>query len=313
MQDVSVIMPAKNAAATIARAAASVLAEPEVLELIVVDDDSSDDTRKVVEALGDPRIVVVEGGGNGVTLALNIGIAVARGKYFARCDADDAWTNSRLSWQRPFMESHSDHVAISGAFAAVTTKAMHVTDLATEGPPRDVTESLLNGRTVTHLCTFLARMDAVRDMGAARPWFRSGQDLDMQFRLAEHGRVHHVPEVCLLYTLHENSITHRLGQYRREHYEGSAARFAEQRRATGTDDLEQGNPPALPPEESAGMPSSAAAQIAGMLTGEAWRRFEAGERYDPLRRAALAIRFAPQDAVYWKSFFSMFFRTLRLK
>ena len=80
-QDVSVIMPARNVAATVERSVRSVLAEPEVLELIVVDDASDDDTPQILERLRaeDPRLVVIKGGNLGVTKGVNRGLEEARG------------------------------------------------------------------------------------------------------------------------------------------------------------------------------------------------------------------------------------------
>ena len=54
-QLVSIVMPARNAAATIGVAIRSVLNQTfEDWELIVVDDCSNDDTDAVVKAIGDP-------------------------------------------------------------------------------------------------------------------------------------------------------------------------------------------------------------------------------------------------------------------
>ena len=77
--DVSVVIPAYNAAAYLGAAIESVLAQGKpVLEVIVVDDASTDETPDLLYAYGDPvRVIRQEKGGSSV--ARNRGAALARG------------------------------------------------------------------------------------------------------------------------------------------------------------------------------------------------------------------------------------------
>ena len=58
---VAVIIPARNATATIGRAVRSALAQREAEQVIVVDDASTDDTASVAAAAagGDPRLIML--------------------------------------------------------------------------------------------------------------------------------------------------------------------------------------------------------------------------------------------------------------
>jgi glycosyltransferase involved in cell wall biosynthesis len=88
--NVSVIIPAKNAAAYIGEAISSALAQgPEVREVVVVDDGSTDRTRAIVEGVADPRVRLITGGGCGVSAARNKGADAACGKWLMFLDADD--------------------------------------------------------------------------------------------------------------------------------------------------------------------------------------------------------------------------------
>jgi glycosyltransferase involved in cell wall biosynthesis len=90
---ISVIVPAWNAAASIANAIASVLDQSDVdLECVVVDDASTDDTIAVVQGMQarDPRLVLVRSAANGgCSVARNLGLGIARGEWLAFLDADD--------------------------------------------------------------------------------------------------------------------------------------------------------------------------------------------------------------------------------
>lgn len=94
----TVVIPAYNAARTLAETLASVAAQSlPVLETIVVDDGSSDATAEV--ARGFPGVTVLVQANAGPGPALNTGLARARGEVFAFLDADDVWTRGAVAAQ----------------------------------------------------------------------------------------------------------------------------------------------------------------------------------------------------------------------
>jgi hypothetical protein len=107
--DVSVIMPAHNAARTVAEAIESVLAQTLASwELIVVDDGSIDATAEVVARFDDLRIQYIRQAKAGVSRARNTGIARARGTYLAFLDADDAYHPEKLGVQVALLNDQPD-------------------------------------------------------------------------------------------------------------------------------------------------------------------------------------------------------------
>lgn len=109
--DITVLMPAFNAADYIGEAIASVLAQSFTgFELLIVDDGSTDETRNIIKSFSDNRIKLVAQQNTGVAGALNTGLQHATGKYIARFDADDICNSERLSIQYQFMESHPQYV-----------------------------------------------------------------------------------------------------------------------------------------------------------------------------------------------------------
>ena len=92
----SVVIPAYNAEAFLARALRSAVEQLyENKEILVVDDGSSDGTQAVVERFGRAvRYVWQEHSGQAV--ATNRGIQESSGDFIALLDADDEWLPGRL-------------------------------------------------------------------------------------------------------------------------------------------------------------------------------------------------------------------------
>lgn len=87
---VSIIVPAYNAEATIAKCIDSILSQTlEDLELIVIDDGSTDHTGEICAAYQDKRLIYCRKENGGVSTARNMGISLARGEYIGFVDADD--------------------------------------------------------------------------------------------------------------------------------------------------------------------------------------------------------------------------------
>ncbi|WP_018237207.1 glycosyltransferase family 2 protein [Ensifer sp. BR816] len=97
--NVCIIIAAKNAADTIARAIVSALAEPEVAEVVVIDDGSTDDTAAVARAADDGtgRLNIVRFEENrGPAAARNHAIAVSTSPLVGVLDADDFFFPGRM-------------------------------------------------------------------------------------------------------------------------------------------------------------------------------------------------------------------------
>lgn len=98
---VSVIVPAHNAARTIAETLRSIQAQTyRDYEVVVCDDASSDDTVERVRSLNDPRVHVVAAPRNlGPAGARNIALSYASGELIAFLDSDDWWREGYLDKQ----------------------------------------------------------------------------------------------------------------------------------------------------------------------------------------------------------------------
>lgn len=112
-------MPVYNAAKYLPEAIDSILSQTfQDFEFLIINDGSTDQTEKIINSYTDQRIRLVSQDNQGLSVALNKGLNLARGKYIARMDADDISLPERLAKQAAFMDSHPA-VGICGTGAMI--------------------------------------------------------------------------------------------------------------------------------------------------------------------------------------------------
>lgn len=102
---VSVLLPVRNGGAFLTAAVRSIqLQTYPHWELLVLDDGSSDGALEAIERMQDTRIRIVPGAQSlGIAARLNQGVALARGEFIARMDADDVSFPERFACQLALM------------------------------------------------------------------------------------------------------------------------------------------------------------------------------------------------------------------
>lgn len=111
---VTIGLPVYNAEQWIGEAIESILAQTyEDWELIVTDDGSTDKTLEIITSY-ESRImsgkirVIADGKHLGISARINQQVAMARGEYFARMDADDVMLSHRLKTQVEYLMKHPE-------------------------------------------------------------------------------------------------------------------------------------------------------------------------------------------------------------
>jgi glycosyltransferase involved in cell wall biosynthesis len=95
MIDLTVVIPAFNAAKTIKSTLQSIVEQRmQPREIIVIDDGSTDNTVDVVKRF--PQVQYVRQSNAGVSRARNNGVALSTSAWVAFCDADDIWHPAKL-------------------------------------------------------------------------------------------------------------------------------------------------------------------------------------------------------------------------
>jgi len=300
--DVSIIIPMYNAEAYIAQALRSVLQETEVnLEVIVVNDRSTDQSLQILSTVRDHRVRLVNGAKAGIATTMNLGLAAARGRVMMRCDADDLFPRGRIAAQLAWLDENPDYGAVCGSYDIIAPNGSFVLKHDTGNTAEEITEELTCGLTRTHLCTFAIRTDVLRQLGGYRPYFETGEDIDLQLRLGEVCRVFYQAASDYSYRLHNDSITHVIPSEKRVFFDRIARTFQNERQLDGRDRVQQGIFPAIP-TGSGSKAYSSNEQIQGFLQGRAWQEYERG---NPKAALQMAMRSLSANPGHWPTWQNM--------
>jgi len=130
---VSVLIPCYNVEKYVEESVNSILNQTYTnLEVIAINDCSTDKTGELLDKLAskDARITVVTNEENlKLIRTLNKGIALCKGEYIARMDADDISLPTRIEKEVDFLERHSDHDIVSTQFYAFRSENPNKKDL----------------------------------------------------------------------------------------------------------------------------------------------------------------------------------------
>ncbi len=224
---VSVVMPVRDAAATLGAAVESVLAQTfEDFEFVVIDDGSRDKSAEIAErfATRDPRIRVVTRQREGFVEALVRGTALAGGEYIARMDADDVAMPRRCERQVAVLDAEPDVAVVSSLVEIVSEKPLRsgmrryetwVNGLLSH---EDMCRELFVESPIPHP-TVMMRAEAVRAVGGYRTEPVWPEDYDLWMRMWRAGyRFAKVPEVLLRWRYSPASLSHRHDRYSPEQF-----------------------------------------------------------------------------------------------
>lgn len=243
---VSVVLGVRDAARSLVPTAASVLAQRGVpLELVLVDDGSNDGTPRIAARLarGDARVRVFRQAPAGLTRALMLGCAEARGALIARIDAGDRMLPGRLARQAGVLERHPE-LALLGTLTALhgpRGEPLAHDAVARPGALADLTAAFVGARVaglqgLAHPSVCF-RSGTYRAAGGYRPAFALAQDVDLWARMSRHGGVARLEEVLTHVRVGLDGLSPRHHRAQTA-LRGIAARCARVRRRGGDESLE---------------------------------------------------------------------------
>ncbi|MGD0008677.1 MAG: glycosyltransferase family A protein [Terriglobia bacterium] len=194
---VSVIIPTYNRASLVSAAVKSVMAQTYAApEIIIVDDGSSDGTEQMLRPFvegSNGRISYLRQDNQGVSGALNKGMALARGEWIAFLASDDVWLPEKLEWQfRALRQFGSRCGACFTDAKYLNNPAVSITAFERAGKRYDgvigevgdAPKFIANEPHGVYVQTLVCRRDVVGSVGGFDPEMRLSEDNDFVLRLA---------------------------------------------------------------------------------------------------------------------------------
>lgn len=209
---ISIVIPVFNGSNYLASAIDSALAQTyDNFEVLVIDDGSTDEgaTERVARSYGD-RIRYHRKRNGGVSSALNAGIALMQGDFFAWLSHDDRYLPDKLQRQVGFLAAHPK--------VEILATGLEVIDAAGAVGQRYSCESVTtirNGRDVmdhwVYGCSLLIHRDVFKRVGNFNEANRTVQDLEMWLKMVHEGTpITMMPDVLCQWRHHGESDSFRL-------------------------------------------------------------------------------------------------------
>lgn len=207
--NVSVIMPAYNAATTVAEAIESVRAQTSPnWEMIVVNDGSTDGTAEVVTDLAgrDSRIRIIHRMNGGESAARNSGIADARYDWLVFLDADDWILPAYMERMTKELTADPKLDAVHCGWARIDLNGMQV--IESYRPPTGDLFPVLARRAAFPVHACIVRKSVVEAAGGFDITLRKSPDWDLWQRIARAGaNFGSVPEILAHYRMTPHSAS----------------------------------------------------------------------------------------------------------
>lgn len=190
MLPVSVIVPAYNAAATLAATLESAFAQDIPVEVLVVDDGSTDGSLAVARSFG-PQVRVLTGPNRGASAARNIGMKETEGTWIVFLDADDMLEPGTLSQRLAAAKTANADVVICDWLELRDDGCGGVAPGARRSIDWSALEADAELATAVHVWATTAaifyRRALVETIGGFRPDLPVIQDARLLFDAAHHG------------------------------------------------------------------------------------------------------------------------------
>jgi len=209
--EISIVVPVYNGTRHLRETLDALLAQTfKNFELVVIDDGSTDGSSDLVNSIKDERIRLVRQKNGGLCDALNRGIQEARAPYIARNDQDDISLPQRLERQLNVLQSQPDALGLFSYYTKFGAKRGWSNADKMVMAPGEIKdyEPLKDGCLLGS--TMFARTAALRDIHGFRQAYYPCDDWDLEFRLAQAGRVLVLREALVAYRFHTSANTYRL-------------------------------------------------------------------------------------------------------
>lgn len=198
---ISVIMPVYNGEEYLREAIESILNQTYInYEFIILNDGSTDKTEEIILSYVDSRILYIKNETNlQIVKTLNKGIALAKGKYIARMDADDISLPKRFERQVAFMEEHPG-IDVCGTWFKTFGKKKYIQKLPI--CHNEIKACLLFYTPIAHPTVMMKK--TIFDNNQYSDVFSKAEDYALWLHLIDDFKFENLSEVLLDYRLHSS-------------------------------------------------------------------------------------------------------------
>ncbi len=208
---VSVIMAVYNGERHLREAIESILEQSFTnFEFIIVNDGSRDKTEEILKyyAGQDYRIILVNQKNKGLTSSLNTALAMARGKYIVRHDADDISTIDRIDRQLKFLKDNPRFKLIGSGCIFINDQGREVGRKLFEADWQKIKRDCFKQNQFLHPSVMLEK--SVFDIvGFYDERMVYGQDFELWLRVLLHYKGTNLPEYLVKKRILIEAIGHR--------------------------------------------------------------------------------------------------------
>ena len=242
---ISVVMPAYNAEKYIRQGIDSILNQTySNIELLIADDASKDSTKKIIDSYTDKRIKTFHNDKNlGYLKTCNKLFAFAKGDFIAFQDADDLSVPNRLESQIEAFKSDNKLGAVGCNMTAIDTQNNQMFSTHYHLTHEAILKEIPDYFTVIPN-SYLFKIDVYKKIGGYNEYFNrmGAEDYYWTYLIMEKYKLVNLREPLYLYRYNPVSITGDRSDNPKKMFSYRIVGFLiNQRKKTGTDDLEKGD------------------------------------------------------------------------
>mgnify|MGYP001469099266 CR=1 FL=1 len=197
---VSAIIPVYNGEKFLAEAIDSVLTQDfNSIEIIVVDDGSTDNSAAISKDI--PEVLYAYQSNQGTAAALNHGVKLARGDFYAFLDADDIWLSGKLSSQMEFLINNPETDMVFGHHRRFYSYPIGKTDQnSKEMISKPLTAYMKQNALIRREAFWrVGLFDTCFELGDFIDWFSRAIDLGITYAM--------IPQVASMRRIHGGNTT----------------------------------------------------------------------------------------------------------
>lgn len=233
---VSVIMSVYNGEPFLHKSIDSILDQTFTnFELIIIDDASTDCTPAILDNCNDTRMVRLTNSQNvGLTRSLNRGLAIAKGDFIARHDADDISYPDRFQHQVAMMLEQPSLAVVGTSYHYIDRHGKILRTVILEAEDSKIRKLLPHQNLFCHGSVMLRR-DVLEKVGGYHEGFPVTQDYDLWLRLSEHCQLANLASPLYQFRFDGETISRKKANLQLA-YDRLARELAIQRRTFGVED-----------------------------------------------------------------------------